>query len=222
MTRPPQPIGALSMTILANSNSIPAPQPRLAGIVATAVLLTLSALSACSNLSGLGGSAEFGCKAPVGVPCMSVSGVNANERAGNLPSQRAASNAINPTDASAPSSPSSRPALVPVSDTAAGGFTPPLGALRSDPTVIRIWIPPWEDADGDLVDQSYVYLQIDSGRWLIEHNREAIRKTFAPKPASTVAAVPAGMQVSAPTSQPKPASQPLPSIATAPTNGSSK
>ena len=185
-------------------------------------MLTLTALGGCSNLSGLGGSAEFGCKAPAGVPCMSVSGVNANERAGNLPSQRAAAIAPNPADAPASASTSSRPVLVPVSDAAAGGFTPPLGALRSDPTVIRIWIPPWEDADGDLVDQSYVYLQIDSGRWLIEHNREAIRKTFAPKPASTVAAVPAEMRVSAPAGQFKSAAQPLPSVATAPTNGSSK
>lgn len=210
------------MTLIASTPPRNLPRSRQAHALATLALLTLTALGGCSNLSGLGGSAEFGCKAPAGVPCMSVSGVNANERAGNLPSQRATSTAANLADASAPSSTSTRLALVPVSDPVAGGFTPPLGALRSDPTVIRIWIPPWEDADGDLVDQSYVYLQIDSGRWLIEHNREAIRKTFAPKPASTAAAVPAGMQVSAPTGQPKPASQPSPSIATAPTNGSSK
>ena len=198
------------------------PQRRHVGAVATLLLLTLSALGGCSNLSGLGGSAEFGCKAPPGVPCMSVSGVNANERAGNLPSQRVTSSAANLADSAAPSSTSSRPALVPVSDAAAGGFTPPLGALRSDPTVIRIWIPPWEDADGDLVDQSYVYLQIDSGRWLIEHNREAIRKTFAPKAAITVATSPTEPRSSAAAAQPKSVVQPSPSLATASTTGTSK
>jgi conjugal transfer pilus assembly protein TraV len=59
----------------------------------------------------------------------------------------------------------------------------PVGAIRTEPTIIRIWIAPWEDADGDLNDQGYVYLQIDAGRWLIEHNREQIRRTFAPAQA---------------------------------------
>lgn len=59
----------------------------------------------------------------------------------------------------------------------------PIGAIRTEPTIIRIWIAPWEDADGDLNDQGYVYLQIDAGRWLIEHNREQIRRTFAPAQA---------------------------------------
>jgi conjugal transfer pilus assembly protein TraV len=60
-----------------------------------------------------------------------------------------------------------------------GGF----GAIRSDPVVIRMWVAPWEDADGDLNDQTYVYLQVDSGRWLIEHNRAQVRREFAPRPA---------------------------------------
>lgn len=67
---------------------------------------------------------------------------------------------------------------------------PTLGAIRSDPTVIRIWVAPWEDADGDLHDQGYVYLQIDSGRWLIEHNRERIRREFTPTQPALAARAP--------------------------------
>lgn len=209
-----------------DSNSRPAPRPRHAGAVATLALLALTALGGCSNLSGLGGSTEFGCKAPVGTPCMSVSGVNANERAGNLPFQRTASNTAGSPDASGPSPAaqpaSSRAGLLPVSDAAPAGFIPALGALRSDPTVIRIWIPPWEDADGDLVDQSFVYLQIDSGRWLIEHNREAIRKTFAPRAATTAVAPAVEVRPSAAAAQNKTSSPSAPAMAAAAAAGSSK
>jgi conjugal transfer pilus assembly protein TraV len=67
----------------------------------------------------------------------------------------------------------------------------PMGAIRTEPTIIRIWIAPWEDADGDLNDQGYVYLQIDAGRWLIEHNREQIRRSFAPAQAGAAPSQPA-------------------------------
>ena len=48
-------------------------------------LLACFALAGCENLSGVGGSSSFQCKAPAGVPCMSMDGVYANVRAGNLP-----------------------------------------------------------------------------------------------------------------------------------------
>jgi conjugal transfer pilus assembly protein TraV len=158
---------------------------------------TVSLFAGCSNMSGLGGSSEMTCSAPPGVPCMSVSGVHANASAGTLPSQRGAAAA-----GQGDGTPQAVPALhrggeqlarltplIPSAEDA-----PSLGAIRSEPTLIRIWIAPWEDADGDLHSDSYVYLQVDSGRWLIEHNRERVRRQFAPMPASASApaAVPAG------------------------------
>lgn len=174
---------------------------RASGALLLAVVSVLT--SACAGMSGLGGSSEFNCSAPTGVPCRSVTGVHINERNGTLPNQSAA-------PARAPKSYSNEPAGVsegggPSVATAPvarhykatayttgqgpGATVPmasqaPLGAIRSDPTVIRIWIAPWEDADGDLNDQGYVYLQIDSGRWLVEHNRERIRREFAPRTAT--------------------------------------
>lgn len=161
-------------------------------------------LAACTNLSGLGGGSEFQCKAPDGVPCMSVSGVHANERAQNLPAQRAgvmggsasrlepaqqapADPALGPQDGvqTAPKTTSTTVAyrktpLVPDSGVRGADAVTAMGAIRSEPTIIRIWVAPWEDADGDLNDQGYIYLQVDSGRWLIEHNRAQIRREFAP------------------------------------------
>jgi len=165
--------------------------PRASALSTTALAILGVAISGCTNISGLGGTSDFQCKAPEGIPCQSVSGVHYNERAGNLPAQRAALGHGAPTTELA-SAKSYGVASQEASRTQQTGAVeaaplPALGAIRSDPTVIRIWIAPWEDADGDLNDESRVYLQIDSGRWLIEHNRERIRNEFAPLAVSPAA-----------------------------------
>lgn len=142
---------------------------------AAACVSTLTALAGCMSMSGTGGKSEMTCAAPEGVPCQSVSGVYANALAGNLP-RAVATPSADPAAVAAAGQPTSyRRAF-----DASGG----VGAIRSEPTVIRIWFAPWEDNDGDLHEDSRVYLQIDAGRWLIEHNRERIRDTFAPKSAA--------------------------------------
>jgi conjugal transfer pilus assembly protein TraV len=40
---------------------------------------------------------------------------------------------------------------------------------------MRLWIAPWEDADGDLHDASFVHVVVDTGRWLIDRVRPAAR-----------------------------------------------
>jgi conjugal transfer pilus assembly protein TraV len=125
------------------------------------------------------------CAAPPGVPCQSVSGAYANATAGNLPSRRLGAATV--PDSALPQHPaaSNQARFTPLLSSDEDGAT--LGAIRSDPTLIRVWIAPWEDSDGDLHSDSYVYLQVDSGRWLIEHNRERVRKQFAPMPAAVSA-----------------------------------
>ncbi|MBQ0946403.1 TraV family lipoprotein [Ideonella sp. 4Y16] len=160
---------------------------RSSRVVVVPLTLMGALLAGCTNLSGLGGTSDFQCKAPEGIPCQSVSGVHFNERAGTLPAQRAA--AGRSADLGAPGRARTLAGGMPegIRDALTAGDTSPapmLGAIRSEPTVIRIWIAPWEDSDGDLNDESRVYLQIDAGRWLIEHNRERIRREFAPLAAS--------------------------------------
>jgi len=41
--------------------------------------------------------------------------------------------------------------------------------------VLRLWIAPWEDSDGDLHDASFVHVVVDTGRWLIERARPVPR-----------------------------------------------
>ena len=53
-------------------------------------------------------------------------------------------------------------------------------ALRSQARILRLWIKPWEDSEHDLVDQSYVYVQAEPGRWQLAHAQRQIREAYAP------------------------------------------
>ena len=131
--------------------------------------LLAATLPACSNMSGLDASNQFACKAPDGILCESMSGIYANAQAKNLPGQRVSHG---------PGRPSETGATV-----TSGVLTRPIESgtpIRSAPRLLRVWFAPWEDSDGDLHDQSYVYLPVDTGRWLIEHNRRRIQDAYRP------------------------------------------
>lgn len=144
-----------------------------------------SLLAACGDLSGLGGTNHYACKAPDGVQCQAVSGTYANALQGNLPGQRSAQQA----PAAALVAPAAPPVLA--SATAPGGAPPAGQALRSPERVLRLWIKPWKDRDNDLFDESLVYLKIESGRWLVQAAQERVsagyRPVRAPAPAGAAA-----------------------------------
>jgi len=133
------------------------------------------ALAGCTSVSGLDGSSSYACKAPVGVTCDSVSGTYANALQNNLPSQHPRPNATITTAAGADNGKIGQPS----GPTASATSTSPM-PLRSSARILRLWFKPWEDADRDLYDQGYVYVQIDSGQWLIEHAQRQIREAYAP------------------------------------------
>ena len=162
-------------------------------------------LAGCVNMSGLDGESKYACAAPDGVTCDSVAGTYANALHHNLPSQRAgaptsgpraAAPAVAASAAPAPLRPVQQGALPAAGDTA---HEPRAGAaLRSAPRVLRLWTKPWEDADGDLWDQGYVYVQIDGGRWQNDHVQQRIRDRYLPlrpppnKPVSAPSSVGTG------------------------------
>lgn len=136
-------------------------------------------LSGCTSMSGLGGSSSYACKAPDGVTCDSVSGTYANAIHNNLPSQRSRvatqQRQADELRVPAPSRPASSPAPSALGTAAASPMP-----LRSSARILRLWFKPWEDADRDLYDQGYIYVQIDNGQWLIEHAQRQIRDAYAP------------------------------------------
>lgn len=147
------------------------------------------ALAGCMSMSGLGGDSKYACKAPEGVACDSVSGTYANAVANNLPSQR---KRLSPTELRKPEAPlphasaPSRTGLPPAGNSSAQAQG---ASLRAQSRYLRLWIKPWEDFDGDLYDQAHIYVQIDQGRWLIDHVQQRIRDAYAPlRPPPTTSA----------------------------------
>lgn len=156
-------------------------------------------LSGCVG-TGLAGSSEYGCKAPDGVRCDSVSGVYANSVANNLPYQRGSQPTEKTPVVAAPNAPAmqvpsqAERRLIAGTGESAGSLAPvivtpsPLQALRAQPQVHRLWIKPWEDSDGDLHGASEIYIQIDPGRWNVEYVPRAQREGVAtPRPPRVAA-----------------------------------
>lgn len=164
----------------------------------TLAALAVAVSSGCSTLSGVGGTSEYSCKAPPGVRCESLSGVYANAVKKNLPSQRQESPAPIPqSDERKPGAESplrAQPvALLAINAGPAAESGSSLKSLRSAARILRLWFKPWEDADGDLFDQGYIYLQVDGGRWLVDHAQREARRGYGPiRPPKSAAKTPQG------------------------------
>ena len=153
-------------------------------------LLGAALLAGCSSITGLDGSSQYACKAPEGVKCDSVSGNYYNALQNNLPAQRKPTGSTNPSSLTDPQSPSvvrgSGRTGASAMPTAIGAAVPVEGPaymaapLRAGPRVLRLWIKPWEDTDRDLNGESLVYVQIDNGRWLVDHVQRQVREPYAP------------------------------------------
>ncbi len=133
---------------------------------ATALIFALALSGCASTLSGVGGADGYACKAPEGALCTSVSGVYANANQGM------------PKPAKTPEHPfqTVTPVIYDATSTAPDKSAALIGGpIRSNPRVLRLWIAPWEDADGDLHEAALVHVVMDTGRWLIEHVRPAAR-----------------------------------------------
>jgi len=160
-------------------------------------------MAGCGNMSGLGGSEQYGCKAPAGVQCQSVSGNYYNSVRGTtrFPAVGAGARPV-PTVPLMNASLNRRVSLPPNHTVAgAAGYEP--RPLRSSPRILRLWIKPWEDADHDLVDQSYVYVRVDQGKWMLDHVQRQVREAYAPLRAP---AKEAGATASATSTAPSPQS----------------
>jgi conjugal transfer pilus assembly protein TraV len=131
----------------------------------------------------LNGNSQFSCSVPDGVTCSSLSGVYAKAVSNNLPALREEEKRADTDKDENPHG-------------SIAGRAPESGEpIRTQSKVLRIWIAPWEDTDGDLHDQSYIYVVADPGHWLIEHSQRHIvdryRPTFVPSGAEGVPQKPA-------------------------------
>jgi conjugal transfer pilus assembly protein TraV len=179
----------------------PSARSRLVALLAGTALLGLSGCA--STLSGVGGTATYACQAPVGAQCTSVSGVYANAGQGArqlLGSQQPRSVASGALGAA----PTPSAITVPAPSSAVAP-----AALRTAPRILRLWIAPWEDSDGDLHEASTVHVLIDHGRWLMERVRPAPRgPRMGVSPPTAVSTAPTNTAPAGPTQAITPTTNP--------------
>jgi conjugal transfer pilus assembly protein TraV len=143
---------------------------------AVVLIFVLEGIIGCSTMSGLSGQTSFSCPAAAGIKCGSVSSVYEKAVSNSLPTSEGKPGNGRPKKALAPTEASTVAPIVPAADRPTNIDS----ALRSEVRTLRVWIAPFEDADGDLHDQQFVYLVVDPGRWLIEHHERRIREVFGP------------------------------------------
>lgn len=154
-------------------------------------LMIIGSLTGCaSSFSGLSGSSSsLSCKAPAGVICSSVSGIYANSLKDALPAQQKKTETpvVEASDSKVVKTNPPKKVEEKAKSTEAESLPPhALRTLssgmpvRSAPYVLRVWVAPWEDADGDLHDQHYLFAVVNHGKWQLEVNQERIRSQFRP------------------------------------------
>lgn len=46
--------------------------------------------------------------------------------------------------------------------------------LRRESRVLRVWVAPWVDKNGDWVDQTYLYVVVDRGGWRVQESLKGL------------------------------------------------
>lgn len=134
-------------------------------LVASLGIATL--ISGCAALNI--GESEYSCSGiPEGVKCMSTKDVYNLTNNGNVPVALGSESAESATKVAGgqPSAAGEDP-----NDVVSNYVSPRLPdrpvPVRTPAEVMRIWIAPWEDDEGDLIVTGHLYTEIEPRRWVI-------------------------------------------------------
>ena len=147
-------------------------------------LLLLTAISTiitgCSTFTGLNAKSDFACAAPAGYSCTSMTGVYANLKNPKVQ--------IGKKTTYLGESDNQNNKYLPRSKVGLDKYGRPpmtLGEstgipIRTEPQIMRIWVAPWESSDRTFYDQSFVYVVVDYGDWILAHNKNNIIDQYSP------------------------------------------
>ena len=115
---------------------------------------------------------KYACGVPDGIGCKSLSEVHRMAQSGSLKTQAAPDNrdtAKHDQDEEDFTGIDEQQTPTAHSGRSAGLATVTPGTpLLVPPRTMRVWIAPWPDEDGTLHDETYLYLRLDNGRWVME------------------------------------------------------
>ena len=115
---------------------------------------------------------KYACGVPDGIGCKPLSEVHRMAKDGTLKMQAAPNNREDDSKPEKPSETSSdheaeelveQRRIVPDIVTVTPG-----APILIPPRTMRVWVARWPDEDGTLHDETYLYLRLDNGRWLME------------------------------------------------------
>jgi len=149
----------------------------------TKTLLTLTLLA--SVLFSGCASPRYACGVPDGIGCKPLSEVHRMAKDGSLKMRAAPNNRDEPEtknssrarsdveklagrDHSNTQDESSTAQLLPQQPATEVVTVTPGTPILIPPKTMRVWVARWPDEDGTLHDETYLYLKLDSGRWLVE------------------------------------------------------
>lgn len=126
-------------------------------------------------LSLTGCSAKYGCKGmPEDPTCLSaVDAYKITDKANTT---------IRPTNAATPTTTSTMPvatAIPPADPVPAPKIDDPT-PIRTPSKVMRVWVAPWEDADGDLNVSGYLFTELEPRRWMIGRPLPTLNPSISP------------------------------------------
>lgn len=127
---------------------------------------------------------KYACGVPEGIGCKPLSEVHRMVQEGTLKAKAAPDNRDTPRDhdeqpyADLQKLAQDKPRAETKHDTASPSPSPPLvpdvvtatpGApLFTPPRTLRVWVARWLDEGGTLYDETYLYLKLDNGHWVME------------------------------------------------------
>jgi conjugal transfer pilus assembly protein TraV len=133
--------------------------------------VALTFISLAILLSGCA-TPKYACGVPDGIGCKPLSEVHRMAQDGSLKSQAVPDNRdtseqdqdeedfSNTEGEQTPSVPSRRSVGL--------ATVTPGTPLFIPPRTMRVWVAPWPDEDGTLHDETYLYLRLDNGHWVME------------------------------------------------------
>lgn len=149
-----------------------------------AILSVTTAISGCAAFNI--GEPEYSCSGiPEGVKCMSTKDVYNLTNNGNVPlslgpeSVESASQVAGNQYGTAISGSRGNP-----NDVVSNYVSPRLPdrpvPVRTPAEVMRIWIAPWEDDDGDLIVTGHLYTEIEPRRWVLGETTSSSQPSLKP------------------------------------------